>query len=114
MNRGKIRALLLQKGFTFQKTTKAYPARRGDEDIYTYKPVFKYTFRVSLVDDKEPDFYGLYVGFGNTFRDLNAIVEHDIDVAEVWGSSRPLPMWTGTALMELINCFPLEEDSRQN
>ena len=95
---------MLSSGFKFEKTTKSFPGRRGDEDIYTHKPEYKYTFRISLVNEESP-YYGLYVGIGDTFKELDAVIEHDIDVAEIWGSDKPLPMWTGDNLKNLLSYF---------
>ena len=104
MTRDEIKSILLSKGFRFEKTTKSYPSRRGDEDIYTHKPEYKYTVRISRVDEESPDF-GLYGGIGDQFKELDAIVEHDVDVAEIWGSDKPLPMWTGTNFKKLMDHF---------
>ena len=57
---------MLNGGFKFEKTTKSYPARRGDEDVYTHRPEYKYTFRVSRIDESSQN-YGLYVGVGEQF-----------------------------------------------
>ena len=105
MKREEIKTLMLSKGFRLEKTTKSYPARRGEEDIYTRKPEYKYTFRVSLVNDNEP-YYGLYVGIGDQFKQIDAMIEHDVNVSEVWSSSgKPLPMWTGDNLRALLDYF---------
>lgn len=96
---------MLSKGFHFKKATKSYPGSRGKEDVYTRKPEYKYTFRVSRINEDSLD-YGLYVGIGNQFEKINAIVEHDIDVAEIWNDgSEPLPMWTGNNLKKLLSYF---------
>ena len=71
--------LLLSKGFKFEKTTLSYPGWRGDEDIYTKKPKFKYTFRVFRIYKGKPN-YGLYVGVGNQFRELDNLVADNIDI----------------------------------
>lgn len=113
MKRDDIKSLMLSKGFTFEKASKAYPGRRGDEDIYTYKPNYKYKFRVSLVNEDSYD-YGLYSGIGNQFRSLNKIIEHDINVADIWNSSKPLPMWTGDNLKKLMEHFSSETEKYQN
>ena len=34
MDKDEIKILMLSKGFKFEKTTKSYPGRRGEEDIY--------------------------------------------------------------------------------
>ena len=48
MKREEIKTLMLSKGFRLEKTTKSYPARRGEEDIYTRKPEYKiYVSRVT-------------------------------------------------------------------
>lgn len=105
MERSEIKTLMLSKGFRFEKETKSYPARRGMEDIYTRKPEYKYTFRVSRVNETKP-YYGLYVGTGKQFMSVDAIIEHDVDVSKIWSSSgRALPMWTGDNLRELLNHF---------
>ncbi|MFZ1243214.1 MAG: hypothetical protein WAQ22_03665 [Candidatus Saccharimonas sp.] len=104
MTRDEIKPLMLSSGFTFVKTTKSYPGRRGNEDIYTREPEYRYTFRVSLVDENSDD-YGLYVGYGDQFEQIDKMVEHDIDVAEIWNSNHPLPMWSGNNLQELLSYF---------
>jgi hypothetical protein len=109
MNRDEIKTLMLSKGFKFEKTTKSYPGRRGDEDIYTRRPDYKYTFRVSRVDENSFE-YGLYVGIGDQYRQIDALVEHDVDAREAWGGDKPLPMWTGDNLVELMNHFDAESD----
>lgn len=98
MTREDYKAVLLSKGFKFEKTTLSYPGWRGDEDIYTHKPEYKYTFRVFRIFKGKPD-YGLYVGIGNQFRDLDGIVEHNVDTA---GSDKPIPMWVDDAFVELM------------
>lgn len=113
MKRDDIRSLMFSKGFAFEKATKSYPSRRGDEDIYTHKPDFKYTFRVSRIDENSHN-YGLYVGMGNQFRRLDAIVEHDVDVANVWNSNSPLPMWTGDNFKKLMEYFSSETGKQQS
>ena len=102
MTRDEIEELMINSGFTFEKTVLSYPARRGLESIYTRRPKFKYTFRVSKVTEDKND-YGLYIGIGDQFRELDSKVQHDIDVQEVWGGSKQLPMWTGENLKKLLN-----------
>ena len=102
MTRDEIEELMVNSGFTFEKTVLSYPGRRGLESIYTRRPKFKYSFRVSKVTEDKND-YGLYVGIGNQFRELDSKVQHDIDVQEVWGGSKQLPMWTGDNLKKLLN-----------
>ena len=83
MTRDDYKAALQSKGFKFEKTILSYPRRRGDEDIYTNKPKYKYTFRISRAFEDDP-LYGLYVGVGDQFRYLDNLVKHDVD-AEDWG-----------------------------
>lgn len=64
MTRDDYKAALQSKGFKFEKTILSYPRRRGEEDIYTNKPKYKYTFRVSRAFEDDP-LYGLYVGVGD-------------------------------------------------
>lgn len=98
MKRDEFKRILLSKGFKYEKTTLSYPSWRGDEDIYTHKPGYKYTFRVFRIFKDKPD-YGLYVGVGNQFRAIDATVEHNIDTE---GSNSPIPMWTGDSFVELM------------
>lgn len=98
MTRDEYKSILLSRGFKFEKTTLSYPSWRGDEDIYTHKPEYKYTFRVFRILKDKPD-YGLYVGVGDQFRALNAIVEHNVDTV---ASNKPIPMWAGDAFIELM------------
>lgn len=102
MKRDEIKELMLGAGFTLDKEgILSYPGSRGLEDVYTKRPKYKYTFRVSLVDKSSSD-YGLYVGRGSQFRLIDNIVPHDIDVSGVWKSDKPLPMWTGDNLKDVI------------
>ncbi len=101
---GEIKHLMLDAGFTYVKTTKCYPSRRGEEYIFTFKPRYKYTFRVSKIANDMSDF-GLYVGVGEQFKQVESVVGHDIDVADEWGSKTPLPMWTGENLKKLLDHF---------
>lgn len=102
MTREEYQTILLNKGFRFEKTVLSYPSWRGDEDIYTHKPEYKYTFRVFRIFKGKPE-YGLYVGTGDQFRALDAIVEHNVDADS---SSRPIPMWTGNSFVELMEGLP--------
>ncbi len=113
MSRDDIKSLMLKSGFRFEKTTLSYPARRGDEDIYTRHPEYKYTFRVSRVDESSQN-YGLYAGVGEQFQKINAIVAYDVDVAEVWKSSKPLPMWSGDNLRRLLQYFGADTDNERS
>lgn len=109
MTRDEYKSILLSKGFKFEKTTLSYPGWRGDEDIYTHKPEYKYTFRVFRMFKDKPE-YGLYVGVGDQFRALDAIVEHDVDTVS---SNKPIPMWTGDAFIELMQRFNANTDDNQ-
>lgn len=111
MNRDDIKTLMLRSGFTYEKTVKCYPGARGEEDIYTRRPDYPYTFRISRVDTTS-DNYGLYVGIGKQFEAINAIVAHNLDAAHAWNSNKPLPMWTGDALQRLLGYFA--SDTRSN
>lgn len=112
MSRDEIKSLMLNGGFKFEKTTKSYPARRGDEDVYTHRPEYKYTFRVSRIDESSQN-YGLYVGVGEQFRKIDTIAAHDTDAAEIWQSSEPLPMWTGDNLKRLLQHFSANTNNKQ-
>lgn len=103
MTRDEYKQVLISKGFKLEKTILAYPGWRGEEDIYTKKPKYKYTFRVFRMFKGKPD-YGLYVGIGNQFKSLDAIVEHNL---EAEGSKNPLPMWTDEAFEELMKAEEL-------
>lgn len=102
MTRDKFNSIMLSNGFTFSKTTLSYPGWRGDEDVYTMKPKFRYTFRVFRMYKDSQD-YGLYVGIGNTYRYLNSIVEHDIDLEGNGDNPNVIPMWSYDASIKLIN-----------
>lgn len=115
MTREKFKSVLLNKGFEFKKTTLSYPGWRGDEDIYTHKPEFKYTFRVFRMYRDKPD-YGLYVGVGGQFRLIDSIVSHDVDlqVSAGKGKIKTIPMWTYNAFIELMNGLDIGTTHRQN
>lgn len=102
MTREEIKHLMIDNGFIFLKTTQSYPGRRGLEDVYTRKPEYKFTFRISKVNDTSEN-YGLYSGRSAQFRALNEKVRHDVDVANIWGADRPLPMWTGDNIRILLS-----------
>lgn len=104
MTREKFKSVLLSKGFRFEKTTLSYPGWRGDEDIYTHKPEFKYTFRVFRMYRDKPEF-GLYVGVGDQFRYIDRIVSHDVNLEVSAGKDKikTIPMWTYDAFIELMN-----------
>jgi hypothetical protein len=104
MRREEYKAVLLNKGFRFEKTTSSYPSWRGDEDIYTHKPEYKYTFRVFRLFKDKPD-YGLYVGVGDQFRELDTIVQYNVDAA---GSDKTIPAWAGDSFVELMEKLPRE------
>lgn len=114
MTREKFKSILLSKGFKFEKTTLSYPGWRGDEDIYTHKPEFKYTFRVFRMYKDRPD-YGLYVGVGAQFRLIDSIVGHDIDLEVSAGKDKikTIPMWTYDAFVELMNSFDTKKTNGQ-
>ena len=102
MTRLKFKITLLDKGFKFEKTTLSYPAWHGDEDIYTHKPEYKYTFRVFRMYRDKPD-YGLYVGVGDQFRQLDAIRKHNIDLPGSPGNAKTVPLWSYNAFLELMS-----------
>ncbi len=101
MTREEYMSVLLSKGFAFEKTTLSYPGWRGDEDIYTKKPEYKYTFRVFRMFKDNPD-YGMYAGVGDQYRSLDALAGHNIDLQ---GSSGLLPLWTNESFTELMEHF---------
>jgi hypothetical protein len=98
MTREEYKTVLLSKGFKFEKPTMSYPSWRGDEDVYTYKPKYKFKFRVFRMFKDRPD-YGLYAGRGSQFRALNALVMHNLNAE---GNDKPLPVWTEDAFVELM------------
>jgi len=102
MTREDYKRILISKGFRFEKTTLAYPGWRGDEDVYTYKPRYSYTFRVFRIYKDKSD-YGLYVGVGSRFRELDSIVEHNV---ETESSSKSIPLWTDDSFVELMGKLP--------
>lgn len=105
MDRDEIRLLMVHRGFKFEKTTKAYPSRRGVDDVYSMRPEFKYSFRISLVSPSRDD-YGLYAGVGTQYETLCKRVTPDIDVSHEWRKDgTPLPMWTGKNLRRLLDTF---------
>jgi|GEM_PF-1953433 len=108
MTRDEFKDILINKGFKFEKTTLSYPGWRGDEDIYTHKPKYKYTFRVFRIAKDKPD-YGLYVGVGDQFRSLDAMVEHNVNTSV---GIKSLPIWTGDVFIELMSQF--NSDKNQN
>ena len=101
MTRDEYKKIMLSKGFIFEKTCLAYPAWRGDEDIYSQKPKLKYTFRIFSMYKGKTE-YGLYVGVGQQFRLLDRIVEHDI---ELEGGQGILPAWSGERFKQLMDCL---------
>lgn len=58
MTREEYKSILLRNGFTFLKTQKGYPSKRGEDDVYTH-PDFKFNFYISHVSE---DKYGLLTG----------------------------------------------------
>ncbi|HZJ34708.1 MAG TPA: hypothetical protein VFD55_01690 [Candidatus Angelobacter sp.] len=111
MTREEYKGTLLNRGFRFAKTTLSYPGWRGDEDIYTHKPEYKYTFRVFRISKDKPD-YGLYVGVGDQFRKLDAIVEHNVDISGT-NKYKLIPVWTDDTFIELMRFFDSDADKNR-
>ena len=107
MDRNEIKKLMLDAGFVYIKETKAYPGSRGMEDVYYWrdKTTYSTSFRVSRVTPMRDD-YGVYLGRGPQCKRVNSVLPYDIDVADEWaGDNKPLAMWTGDNLRDLIKLF---------
>lgn len=62
MTRDEYKTILLSKGFTYLKTQKGYPSKRGDDDVYSH-PDFKFNFYVTRVrEDKVALLTGKTIG----------------------------------------------------
>lgn len=99
MTRDEYKSSLLNKGFTFLKTQKGYPSKRGEDDVYTH-PDFKFNFYISHVSE---DKYGLLVG-KTIGKELENICPPNFD--DSFAPEKGYYVWVDEAFVELVDKLP--------
>jgi hypothetical protein len=97
MKRDEYKAVLLKKGFLFQKTQMGFPGR-GEEDVYTH-PSYKYKFYVTRFSKDDESLYGFYTGDKNGEYCDSIASRNEVDD---FRKDKSLEMWVDNAFIELM------------
>lgn len=102
MTREEYKTILLSNGFTFLKTQRGYPSKRGEDDVYTH-PDFKFNFYISHVSE---DKYGLLTG-KTIGKQLEDICPPNFD--DAFAPEKGYYVWVDDAFVDLMKNLHLAD-----
>lgn len=102
MTRKEYKAILLSKGFIYEKSQMGYPGR-DEQDVYTH-PSYKYKFYITRVHKNNESLYGFLTAKTNG-RHLESIYPHNEE--DDFDRGKGLFVWTDNAFFELMKRLTL-------
>lgn len=97
MKRDVYKAILLKRGFVFEKTQMGFPGR-GEQDVFTH-PSHKYKFYISHIYKDDESVYGFVTGKING-KYLDNIYASNAE--DTFQKNRGLFVWVGDAFVDLM------------